>query len=194
MFDTAQLTPGQTTVTAVDSESSDFVSVEFADGARRRFGRDWLLRHSYAPEHRRQRERRARPELWDSSLQIPTFDAADVVEEPGGTNGEHGSNLEFLRILDRIGLAVVRGAGTAEGTVLKAGNSMGFVRTTNYGSLFDVVNVGKEGIGEKEGVATGGGNLAYTSLALGLHTDNPYRCPVPGIQLLHCLQPASGTL
>ena len=30
-------------------------------------------------------------------------------------------------------------------------------------------------------------DLAYTSLPLDPHTDNPYRCPVPGVQLLHCL-------
>jgi gamma-butyrobetaine dioxygenase len=30
-------------------------------------------------------------------------------------------------------------------------------------------------------------DLAYTSLHLDPHTDNPYRQPVPGIQLLHCL-------
>ena len=30
-------------------------------------------------------------------------------------------------------------------------------------------------------------DLAYTSLPLDPHTDNPYRDPVPGVQLLHCL-------
>jgi gamma-butyrobetaine dioxygenase len=30
-------------------------------------------------------------------------------------------------------------------------------------------------------------NLAYTDLGLGLHTDNPYREPVPGFQALHML-------
>jgi gamma-butyrobetaine dioxygenase len=30
-------------------------------------------------------------------------------------------------------------------------------------------------------------DLAYTSIPLDPHTDNPYRTPVPGIQLLHCL-------
>lgn len=29
--------------------------------------------------------------------------------------------------------------------------------------------------------------MAYTPYAIGPHTDNPYRDPVPGIQLLHCL-------
>ena len=31
-------------------------------------------------------------------------------------------------------------------------------------------------------------DLAYTSCALSAHTDNPYRRPIPGIQLLHCLK------
>src|SRR5207249_751925 len=30
-------------------------------------------------------------------------------------------------------------------------------------------------------------NLADTNLGLGVHTDNPYRDPVPTLQLLHCL-------
>jgi gamma-butyrobetaine dioxygenase len=30
-------------------------------------------------------------------------------------------------------------------------------------------------------------DLAYRAIGLGPHTDNPYRVPVPGIQLLHCL-------
>ena len=31
-------------------------------------------------------------------------------------------------------------------------------------------------------------NLAYTGLALQAHTDNPYRDPVPTIQVLYCLE------
>jgi gamma-butyrobetaine dioxygenase len=34
------------------------------------------------------------------------------------------------------------------------------------------------------------GNLAYTSRAIRPHTDNPYRDPVPTVQLLHCLRAA----
>ena len=30
--------------------------------------------------------------------------------------------------------------------------------------------------------------MAYTSLPLSPHTDNPYRKPVPCIQLLHCIE------
>ena len=33
-------------------------------------------------------------------------------------------------------------------------------------------------------------NLAYTGLPISPHTDNPYRDPVPTVQLLHCLSNA----
>jgi gamma-butyrobetaine dioxygenase len=34
-------------------------------------------------------------------------------------------------------------------------------------------------------------NLAFTGLPIGPHTDNPYRDPVPTLQLLHCLTNAA---
>jgi gamma-butyrobetaine dioxygenase len=55
------------------------------------------------------------------------------------------------------------------------GATFGFTRETNFGALFEV---------RSEPVAN---DLAYTSLPLDPHTDNPYRWPVPGVQLLHCL-------
>jgi gamma-butyrobetaine dioxygenase len=59
--------------------------------------------------------------------------------------------------------------------VAEVGDRIGIVRTTNYGRLFDVISKPDPN------------NLAYTALALGVHTDNPYRDPTPGYQLLHCL-------
>jgi gamma-butyrobetaine dioxygenase len=54
--------------------------------------------------------------------------------------------------------------------------TFGFVRETNYGPLFEVRT------------RVDPNNLAYTNLGLGCHLDNPYRDPVPGLQLLHCLE------
>jgi gamma-butyrobetaine dioxygenase len=65
------------------------------------------------------------------------------------------------------------------GTVLTVAASMGFVRETNYGRLFDV---------RVEATPT---NLAFTGLPIAPHTDNPYRDPVPTVQLLHCLATAA---
>ncbi|MDH3293730.1 MAG: TauD/TfdA family dioxygenase [Acidimicrobiia bacterium] len=78
-----------------------------------------------------------------------------------------------------VGVAYVRGLGSREGTVLEFARSLGFVRETNYGRLFDVRT-------EPRAI-----NLAYTPVALPLHTDNPYRDPVPTVQILHCLRPAA---
>ena len=76
------------------------------------------------------------------------------------------------------GLAHVRGLATDEGEVLRFASTIGFVHETHYGRLFDV-RVEPQAI-----------NLAYTSLGLPLHTDNPYHDPVPPVQILHCLRPA----
>ena len=62
--------------------------------------------------------------------------------------------------------------------VLEVADSMGFVRETNYGRLFDVR------------VTATPCNLAYAGLPIPPHTDNPYRDPVPTVQLLHCLATA----
>lgn len=59
--------------------------------------------------------------------------------------------------------------------MLQVAASLGYVRETNYGRVFDVR------------VETSPANLAFTGLAIPPHTDNPYRDPVPTVQLLHCL-------
>jgi gamma-butyrobetaine dioxygenase len=81
--------------------------------------------------------------------------------------------------LARFGIALGSGLDCRERSVLEFAGRIGFVRTTNYGDLFDVVSVPEPN------------NLAYSSMGLPLHTDNPYRDPTPTVQLLHCLSPAS---
>jgi gamma-butyrobetaine dioxygenase len=77
------------------------------------------------------------------------------------------------------GFALVTGVPAEPGMVLEVAGSMGFVRETNYGRLFDVQ------------ATPDPANLAYTAMAIGPHTDNPYRDPVPTVQLLHCLASAA---
>lgn len=81
----------------------------------------------------------------------------------------------LLAAVDRYGIGLAQSVATDPGQVLNFAERVGFVRETNYGRLFDVIV-------EPDPV-----NLAYTPKALPLHTDNPYREPVPTIQLLHCL-------
>jgi gamma-butyrobetaine dioxygenase len=94
-----------------------------------------------------------------------------------------GALLEMAATFLRLGFVILRGVPTEPGSVLAVARRFGFPRDTNFGLLFDVRSVPNPS------------DLAYTGLALAPHTDNPYRDPVPGVQLLHCLaNRASGGL
>jgi gamma-butyrobetaine dioxygenase len=83
---------------------------------------------------------------------------------------------QALDHLARRGLVMLTGAGDDPQAVVKAVARFGFVRETNYGAVFDVR------------VEARPRNIAYSDLALDLHTDNPYRDPVPTLQLLHAIE------
>ena len=82
---------------------------------------------------------------------------------------------ELLNDFQELGFVIVKNTSTKEGTVIKFAEMFGPVRTTNFGKHFDVVSKPKAN------------DLAYTSLGIKAHTDNPYRKPMPGIQILHCI-------
>ncbi len=120
---------------------------------------------------------------------IPAIEPADVQAEPwppafakqlrADATSWTGDYAPFVDQLARRGIALFGDCGVEPATVLEVGNTIGFVRETNYGALFDV-------IAEPDPV-----NLAYTPLGLPAHTDNPYRKPCPTVQLLHCLTAAA---
>ena len=84
--------------------------------------------------------------------------------------------LKWLKSLHSYGFAKMTGCEKKSGTVIKIAKLFGYVRETNYGKWFDVKS------------KTNAVNLAYTNLGLQAHTDNPYRDPVPTIQILYCLE------
>ncbi len=75
----------------------------------------------------------------------------------------------------RYGFIIFSGVPAEHHAVLEVATMFGFARETNFGTVFDVRSV------------PNAIDLAYTALHLDPHTDNPYRSPVPGVQLLHCL-------
>ena len=84
--------------------------------------------------------------------------------------------VKWLKSLHRYGFAKITGCEKKSGTVIKIAKLFGYVRETNYGKWFDVKS------------KLNAINLAYTNLGLQAHTDNPYRNPVPTMQILHCLK------
>jgi alpha-ketoglutarate-dependent taurine dioxygenase len=93
---------------------------------------------------------------------------------------EERSKRDWLAALLRDGIAFQACVPTVEGEVANAARLLGSITETNYGRIFDVRAVAAPN------------NLAYTPRGLGVHTDNPYRDPVPGYQLLHCIERAEG--
>jgi len=83
---------------------------------------------------------------------------------------------DWLRQIMRYGFAKVVNAPATSGTLFDIVALVGHVRETNYGRHFEVRT------------EVNPSNLAFTGLGLQAHTDNPYRDPVPTVQVLHCLE------
>ena len=157
------------------------VTVTFApDQHRAAFSRSWLAAH--APDRDDDGDERTEDakELWLAADLDPDRGLLPVADWPRYLD-EPAERVRALEAVLRLGFVLLRGVPAEPGRVLEVASSFGFVRETNYGRLFDVRV-------EFEGPAPG--NLAFTSRAIRPHTDNPYRDPVPTVQLLHCLRAA----
>jgi len=84
--------------------------------------------------------------------------------------------IRWLKSLNYYGFAKMTRCEKKSGTLIQIADLFGYVRETNYGKWFEVRS-------EINAI-----NLAYTNLGLQAHTDNPYRDPVPTIQILYCLE------
>ena len=89
---------------------------------------------------------------------------------------ESKAMYDLLVSFYKYGFVIIKDIPTNDNFIVKFANSIGSVRRTNFGEYFDVKSKPDPN------------DLAYTSLALAPHTDNPYRNPVPCIQLLHCIK------
>ena len=90
--------------------------------------------------------------------------------------GSDAALFAAVRDLIELGFVLIHATPTDPKAILDIARRFGFVRETNFGSFFEVYS------------RPNSNDLAYRPVALGPHTDNPYRTPVPGLQLLHCLQ------
>lgn len=150
------------------SESStdhDQIKIRFAgEEALHCFTEKWLRSFSNdGPAHTEQF-------LWDASFQ----DSLNFIDFDAASKDDTVL-LELLTHIDQYGIALLENVPCVPESIFKVVDLFGYVRQTNYGSLFDVR------------VEPEPANLAFTSETIGMHTDNPYRNPVPGLQLLHCL-------
>jgi len=147
--------------------------IEFApDGHRSEFDLDWLYRNCYCLNPHFDDRSEANKILWHGasfSKGLPRHEYAAFCQQPR-------SKLAALQAVRDYGFVMLGSVPGESGQVLKVIREFGYPRETNYGMLFEVR------------ARVDANNLAYTNLGLGCHLDNPYRDPVPGVQLLHCLE------
>lgn len=146
------------------SREGDVLSVTFSDGHNATFELSYLQRQAQAfnsgiPE----------PKPWVSSDQLDVkFDWQALLED-------RPLFIKSVEAFLTYGYLILHNTPTAPDSILEIAQHYGHIRDTNFGRYFQVYSKPNPN------------DLAYTPHAIGPHTDNPYRDPVPGIQLLHCL-------
>ena len=154
------------------SSSGDLQLTLDSDHKPLSFPTTWLAQHVYDSNSDRSPAWTSEHiERWNSELanHVPTTDFEAASNDPSVL-------ADWLAAIQRYGFAKMTGVPTDNGRLCDVAELFGYVRETNYGRYFEVRS-------EVNPV-----NLAYTGLGLQAHSDNPYRDPVPTLQILNCLE------
>ena len=154
---------------AADSPGNK-ITIQFRNSQEKTwFHSDWLRAHYY--------DQPKSPGLFEDHIETwETLDTDSVTDDYQSVVNSEARLLNWLDTVNRYGFAMLSGLPPQSGAILKVVDLFGYIRETNYGKYFEVRS-------EPNPV-----NLAFTSDGLQLHTDNPYRDPVPTLQLLACLE------
>ena len=136
------------------------------------FSTNWLESHAYDKKQNKEKGWiNSDLKVWNKDMlkQIPIINYKTAeLNKP--------QFLQWLKSLYCYGFAKMTEGKIESGALIQIADLFGYVRETNYGKWFEVQS-------EVNAI-----NLAYTNLGLQAHTDNPYRDPVPTIQILYCLE------
>lgn len=165
LIETSVIPEDITPISAILRDDNKIEIVWQQDRHISQFDARWLQEKAYPAQPRRSTRR-----FWDASL----MDSLPEASYPDVTTRDD-SLCSWLQAVHDYGFALLHDVPVVSEAVLDVVKLFGYVRETNYGRYFDVKTVANPN------------NLAYTSLPLTVHTDNPYRDPVPTLQLLHCL-------
>ena len=145
---------------------NDFLEVNFNDGASTKIAVIDIFKEFSSINEIKQIEKIK----WDSSFsEQNTFEFDENLFE---TEEMYKALINFYQ----YGFVIFKNVPTKDNFIVKFANSIGSVRRTNFGEFFNVQS------------KLNPNDLAYTSLNLAPHTDNPYRNPVPCIQILQCIE------
>jgi trimethyllysine dioxygenase len=118
------------------------------------------------------RDRAAQRRLWDRAVigdDFPTVSHAEIM------SGDEGL-LRWLSMVEEYGFALASGVPPSIEATKELVTRIGYVRETIFGGMWDfTANLAFK-------------DTAYTSAAIGPHTDGTYSIDSPGYQLFHCLK------
>jgi len=136
----------------------------------------WLKANSYDPPLPEKSSGATAKVLWGSEISKapPTVAYEDVM------NGDAGLH-KWLSNIDRFGFSFISGVPATPEATEEMSERIGFIRETQYGRFWDFTS------------DLAKGDTAYTTLALGAHTDNTYFTDPCGLQLFHLLEHTGGT-
>jgi len=110
--------------------------------------------------------------LWDRASmgeRFPTMAHADIVASDAGL-------LRWLTLVEEFGFALATGIPATLEATRQLATRIAYVRKTIFGDMWDfTANLAFK-------------DTAYTSAAIGPHTDGTYSLDSPGFQMFHCLQ------
>ena len=146
--------------------SNDFLEITFNDGAYTKLAIKNILK-----EFSNKNEVKDINKIeWDSSLKkYNIFKFKDNFFED---KEMYKALINFYQ----YGFVIFKEVPTKNNFIVNFANSIGSIRRTNFGEFFNVRSKPNPN------------DLAYTSMSLAPHTDNPYRNPVPCIQMLQCIE------
>lgn len=157
--------------TAIDS-TEEGLKVTWPDGHLSLYAWDWLHTHSYSPVLRTSEPLQGKkPQVWDATTlsPLPVVSHEQVI---------HGDGLKkWLENLETYGIGFVDGVPTTVEATEALARKVSFLRETHYSQgmwsfTADLAHA----------------DTAYTTLALGAHTDNTYFTEPAGLQMFHKLE------
>jgi gamma-butyrobetaine hydroxylase len=134
------------------------------------FNSSWLKAHTLSKADHEHKSRQASI-LWDQHLQVNLPEKDFLLFEKS-----KDELVSWIRCIAYFGFGILHNVPAEPDYLPEIIRLFGFIRETNYGRLFNVKTVANPN------------NLAYSNLAISPHTDNPYRHPIPSLQILHCVR------
>jgi trimethyllysine dioxygenase len=118
------------------------------------------------------REAAPRRQLWDRAStgeKFPTMSHADIMSSDDGL-------LRWLSLVEEYGFALASEVPPTNEATKELVTRIGYVRESIFGGMWDfTANMAFQ-------------DTAYTSAAIGPHTDGTYSIDPPGYQMFHCLK------